>query len=152
MPMTKDVIIGISGLQFTGEENSDSLEMIAPGEYYYKNGKHYIKYEEVIEGFSETNHNLVKIDQTRLELTKKGLTNLHMIFEENKKNLSCYQTPFGSLMIGIEGGPVTIRETADQIRVYAKYSLAINYEHVADCVIQMNIQSKDAGDFSFKDL
>ncbi len=150
--MTKDVIIGISGLQFTGEENADSLEMIAPGEYYYMNGKHFVKYEEVIEGFPQTNHNLVKISPTKLEVTKKGLTNVHMIFEENKKNLSCYNTPFGNLMIGIEGGPVTIRETENRIHVRAGYSLDINYEHVADCVIQMNIQSKDAGEFSFKDM
>ena len=49
--MTKDVIIGISGLQFTGESGADSLEMIAPGEYFLRNGRHYVKYEEVIEGF-----------------------------------------------------------------------------------------------------
>ena len=141
MPMTKDVIIGISGLQFTGEENSDSLEMIAPGEYYYKNGKHYIKYEEVIEGFSETNHNLVKIDQTRLELTKKGLTNLHMIFEENKKNLSCYQTPFGSLMMGIETGVLEIKEEADQILVRMEYVLEIDDRKHADCELSIEISS-----------
>ena len=141
MPMTKDVIIGISGLQFTGEENSDSLEMIAPGEYYYKNGKHYIKYEEGIEGFSETNHNLVKIDQTRLELTKKGLTNLHMIFEENKKNLSCYQTPFGSLMMGIETGVLEIKEEADQILVRMEYVLEIDDRKHADCELSIEISS-----------
>ena len=70
--MTKDVIIGISGLQFTGESGADSLEMIAPGEYFLRNGRHYVKYEEVIEGFAERNQNLVKISPNKLEVTKKG--------------------------------------------------------------------------------
>ena len=54
--MTKDVIIGISGLQFTGESGADSLEMIAPGEYFLRNGRHYVKYEEVIEGFAAVSY------------------------------------------------------------------------------------------------
>lgn len=150
--MTKDVIIGVTGLQFTGEENAESLEMIAPGEYYMKNGKHYLKYEEVIEGFSETNRNLVKIEPGRVEVTKRGLTNMNMIFEENKKHVSCYQTPFGNLMIGIAGGPVTIEEKEDRLSVKANYSLDINYEHVSDCVIMINAQSKENGAFSFKNI
>ena len=81
-------------------------------------------------------------------MTKKGLTNIHMVFEENKKNLTCYSTPYGNLMIGIEGGPVSIQETDDRIEVRANYSLDINYEHVANCEIRMHIQSKEAQQFS----
>ena len=150
--MTKDVILGISGLQFTGESGADSLEMIAPGEYFLRNGRHYVKYEEVIEGFSERNQNLVKISPSKLEVTKKGLTNIHMVFEENKKNLTCYSTPYGNLMIGIEGGPVSIQETDDRIEVRANYSLDINYEHVANCEIRMHIQSKEAQQFSLTEM
>jgi len=150
--MTKDVIVGISGLQFTSEENSESLEMISPGEYFYKNGKHYVKYEEVVEGFSETNKNLIKIAPDKVEVTKRGLTNINMIFEENRKNVSLYQTPFGDLMIGIDGESITIKESENRIEVEAKYRLDMNYEHVSDCIIQIKIQSKDAEEFSFKNI
>ena len=54
--MTKDILLKISGMQFTAD-NSDPnepepVEIIAPGEYYFKNGKHYIIYDEVMEGFA----------------------------------------------------------------------------------------------------
>lgn len=150
--MTKDVIIGISGLHFTGDENADSLEMIAPGEYYFKNGKHYIKYEEVLEGYQEKNTNIVKIAPDKLEVTKKGITNVHMVFEQNTKNLACYSTPFGNLMFGIEGGSLSITESEDLIHVQTKYSLDINYEHVADCVIKLDIRPKQVGKFSFTNM
>ena len=39
--MTKDVLITISGIQMIDEEDSD-VEMIVRGDYYQKNGKHYI--------------------------------------------------------------------------------------------------------------
>ena len=65
-----------------------------------------------------------------------------MVFEENKKNLTSYSTPYGNLMIGIEGGPVSIQETDDRIEVRANYSLDINYQHVSECNINLDIHSK----------
>ena len=44
--MKKDVLLKISGMQFTADNNDlsdpEPIEIIAPGEYYFKNGKHYI--------------------------------------------------------------------------------------------------------------
>ena len=34
-----------------------------------------------------------------MELTKKGAVNVHMIFEKNKKNITYYNTPYGSLLV-----------------------------------------------------
>ena len=39
--MTKDVLIKISGLQAMDGE-SDDVEIITAGDYFQKNGKHYI--------------------------------------------------------------------------------------------------------------
>ena len=40
--MTKEVLVSISGLQMAPDEQSDSVEVIAPGEYYYRNNKHFV--------------------------------------------------------------------------------------------------------------
>ena len=150
--MTKEVLVTISGLQFSPETESESVELITSGSYYKKNGKHYIIYDEVMEGFEGSTKNIIKLTEDSLDVTKKGVTNVHMVFEENKKNLTCYSTPYGNLMIGIEGGPVSIQETDDRIEVRANYSLDINYEHVANCEIRMHIQSKDAQQFSLTEM
>ena len=48
--MTKEVLVSISGLQFElDEKETEAIEVICPGEYYFRNGKHYIIYEELIE-------------------------------------------------------------------------------------------------------
>ena len=49
--MTKDVIVSISGLQMPAEGEAEPVEVITVGDYYQKNGKHYVLYEEVNEGF-----------------------------------------------------------------------------------------------------
>lgn len=146
--MTKDVIVTISGLQFLGEEeDNESLELITTGNYYKKNGKHYILYDEVMEGFEGVTKNVVKINEGFMDITKKGVTNVHMMFEKNKKNITYYYTPFGSLLIGIDAKNLEVEETEDNINVKVNYNLEVNYEHLADCCITMNIKSKEARDF-----
>ena len=52
--MTKDILVSISGLQVSPEMESDTVEVISPGEYYYRNDKHFVVYEEAIDGKTET--------------------------------------------------------------------------------------------------
>lgn len=68
--MTKDVLITIRGVHTVDEEDND-VEMIVRGDYYQKNGKHYVLYEELIEGFKEPVKNIIKITSTSMDITKK---------------------------------------------------------------------------------
>ena len=86
--MTKDILVSISGLQVSPEMESDTVEVISPGEYYYRNDKHFVVYEEAIDGKTETVKNMVKLSKDCVEVTKKGPARIHMIFEKNKKNIS----------------------------------------------------------------
>ena len=102
--MTKNVLVTISGLHYDDsvmmvqEENSNeanSIEVTTPATYYLKNGKHYIVYDEVVEGIPGTIKNRIKIDEGKLlDITKSGITNSHMVFETDKINVTPYQTPY----------------------------------------------------------
>ena len=83
--MTKDVLLSIKGLQIGENEQNDTIEVISPGDYYFRNGKHFFMYEEVMEGQKESTRNMIKVRDNYMELTKKGAVNVHMIFEKNKK-------------------------------------------------------------------
>lgn len=146
--MTKEVLVSICGLQLAPEESQeDSVELIAPGEYYYKNEKHYVLYEEVSEDTSEVTRNVVKIKPGYMEVTKKGPSTVHMVFEAGKKTVTYYYTPFGGLHIGIDTKSVTVDETEDKISIKAAYDLEINYECVGNCNITIEVNSKEAKDF-----
>ena len=148
--MTKDVIVTISGLQFAQETETEPVEIVTAGSYYKKNGKHYIIYDEVMEGFEGSTKNIIKLTEDSLDVTKKGVTNVHMVFEENKKNITYYNTPFGNLFIFIDAEKIHVEESEENINVNVAYALEANYEHLADCRIQMNIKSKDARDFKLQ--
>ena len=111
--MTKDVLITIRGVHTMDEEDND-VEMIVRGDYYQKNGKHYVLYEELLEGFKEPVKNIIKITPTSMDITKKGTATTHMLFEKNRKNISCYSTPLGEMVVGIQANHFAVDEQADR--------------------------------------
>ena len=83
-----------------------------------------------------------------LEIMKSGLSNTHMVFEKNRKNLTYYRTPYGQMLVGVNTRNMEVRVADDEIDVQVKYELDVNHEPFADCSIKMNIVSKGSGNFS----
>ncbi len=151
--MTKEVLITIRGLQFVSQgDDAEPVEVVTPGEYYYKNGSHYLKFEEVTEGFTESTRNLMKFKKDYLEVRKKGLVDVNMLYELNKKTLSYYQTPFGVMHMGIATTSFSQKIEEHEIELNIDYALEMNESFVADCTIYINVKSREAGNFHLEPL
>ena len=149
--MTREVLLSIKGFQVIGETKEETggeeIEVVAPGKYRFQNEKHFVSYEEVIEGSSEKIQNLIKISDDIVEVTKRGFTNVHMVFEKNKRNMSYYDTPFGKFLVSIIAKNIQVIKEQGQISTRVDYSLDINYEHMADCTIEIKINAKNGTPF-----
>ena len=148
--MKKDVLIRVRGLQMMDtEDEQEPLEIVVPGQYYYRNGSHYLRYEEMMDDTAQPTVNYIKLSPQGVEVRKQGQVNVHMVFEQGKKNMTLYSTPFGTLQMGIAATGLEIMEDEDRIQMKVDYALDMNEEHVADCYLTVQAQSKDLGDFSF---
>jgi len=148
--MTKEVLVSVSGLQFA--VNSDEvIEVITGGEYYSRGGKQYILYDEMMEEYEGISKNTIKFTDGLVDITKKGLTNVHMVFEEKKKNMTYYNTPFGNLMIGLYTNKIQIEEKEEDIRIVVDYALDINYEFISDCVITIEVKAKQSAELALSE-
>lgn len=144
--MTKDVLISIKGLQFeASDQRNQAIEVISPGEYYYRNGKHFVLFEEVMEGENgggEITKCTLKAWENQIELIKKGVVNTHMVFGLGHKNITYYNTPFGQLLIGLDTGKIVITEKEKEIGIFLEYGMELNQGFVADCNIEITITGK----------
>lgn len=146
--MTQEVLLTISGLQSMEvmedrNEENEPIEVITPAKYYLKNGKHYILYEEPVEGMSGVIKNKIKITgDSSLEVMKSGITNSHMIFEKDKMNVSFYNTPYGQMQVGVHTRSMEVAVSEERISVEVEYGLDVNDEALADCKISLNIQPR----------
>ena len=158
--MTKDVLVSISGHHIdimaepedqvkALESGQDAIEVVTPASYYCRGGKHYILYDEVMEGMPGTIKNRIKITGTdSVEIVKSGLSSSHMIFEKNRKNLTYYRTPYGQMLAGVNTRNMEVSVEDDRINVQVDYELDVNHEPLADCKIRLDIVSKNSGEFS----
>ena len=147
--MTQDVLLTISGLHDMAfadpEENEENepIEVITPASYYWKNGKHYILYDEVMEGIPGVVKNKIKITgEDSMEIMKSGITNAHMVFEKNQMNVTYYDTPYGQLHVGIHTRKLDVNVDDERIDIAVEYGLDVNHEATADCRIAMSIRPK----------
>lgn len=147
--MTKDVLVSIQGLQFadseirnaTSDEDLDLIETICPGEYYYRNGAHFVLYDELMEGYEEPVRNMIKLRDKEFTYTKKGPVNAQLVFAEGKKTMTDYVTPFGNIMIALDTNEIMVDESNESMRIHICYGLEANYQFIADCEITIVIKA-----------
>ena len=146
--MQKEVLIHVRGLQMMdAQSDQEPIEIVVPGQYYFRNGFHYLRYEEILDESSEPTVNYIKMSERGLEVSKKGLVNVHMVFEQGKKNMTYYTTPYGTLQMGIAATNLELTESEENLHMKADYALDMNEEHVADCYLTVQAQSKDSDEF-----
>lgn len=146
--MDKNVLIHVRGLQMMDmDDKQEPIEIVVPGQYYFRDGSHYLRYEEILDEVAEPTVNYIKMSPDGMEVRKKGLVNVHMVFEQGKKNMTFYSTPFGTLQMGIAATGMELNESEDSIDMKVDYALDMNEEHVADCYLSVQAQPADSKDF-----
>lgn len=137
--MTKNVIITVRGLQ--PEVNAEEpIEIISTGTYHRRNDTHYLMYEEADEDGRLTK-NRIKITKDALEMVKQGGTATQMFFARGEKQYSCYQTPFGEMMLGMTTNHFSVEESKEQLSAKLIYGLEINGEHISECELDIEVKS-----------
>lgn len=138
--MNRNVKLSIVGLHFNGGQEEAAEETSCLAEYFQKNGSHYLLYEEQQEGASGTLKNRIKCRGKLVELTRQGMVQTHMIFEENKKHMTRYATPYGEIMLGIHTKNVSVEEQEKGILINIEYTLEAEEEHLSDCRLKLRVE------------
>lgn len=138
--MTKDVLITISGMQFDIED--EPIELVTAGTYYLKNGKHYVLYEEQPEDNGPITKNVVKFHDGHFEMTKKGGNNSFLMFDQDQKTSTLYQTPAGPVQIDVITHELSMVEKEEEIQVNVRYALNMNYNFISECEVTFKVQAR----------
>lgn len=143
--MTKDVLLKITGIHDeAGSDSSEAgeLEVITRASYYTKKNKHYLFYDEPVEGSASVIKNKIQYEEGgKLEIVKSGATNSHLTFEDGKLNVSDYSTPYGQLVVGTHTKRLIFDVAEDVLKIEVAYELDINGAKLADSEIYMTVTS-----------
>jgi uncharacterized beta-barrel protein YwiB (DUF1934 family) len=140
--MEKEVFITIKGVH-TAEGEADETEIIIPGTYYFRDGKHFVCYEEANEHTGEVSKSLLKISPSSVEMIKRGSNATHLVFEKDKKYYTNMKTEIGALSLAMDTKAVQIQGTQEDRTIEAtiSYSLEMNEQKVSDCQVKIVVSS-----------
>lgn len=145
--MTKDIILTISGLHATDGETDDPVEIITPGQYFLKNGKHFVVYDEVMEGIEGSVKSTIKFTESKVELMRTGAASTRMEFEEEKEHMVIYQTPMGPLSISLYTEELVSKIEEDKMEMEIRYSLKAEDQLLTESTVRIEICPKELKSF-----
>ena len=99
--MEKDVIISIQGMQNYEGQDPDAMELVTEGKLAEAEGGLCLSYQESeLTGMAGTT-TVFHVEPEKITLLRIGSVSSAMVFEQGKRHMSLYSTPFGSMEIGI---------------------------------------------------
>ena len=139
--MTKDIIIEISGAQNYEDQEPDSVALVTTGKFKEVENGAIITYEEsIMEGMAPT-LSTVDIDGDVITVSRTGQTRSHMVFQLGQKHLSYYDTPYGSLTVGVSTKRIEKRISETDGEILIEYAMEINSALVGENSLCMKFRN-----------
>ena len=141
--MTKDIIVTISGLHETDGDTDAPIETMTPGQYYLKNGKHYVVFDEMLEGLEGSVKSTIKFTEDQVELIRNGAASTRMLFQPGHENMVIYQTPMGPLSISLYTEEIRAQIGEGRMKLEIEYSLKTEGVVVSESTVNIEICPKE---------
>ena len=137
----QDYIIKVRGRQII-EDDSDTIELTVHGSYEEKDGHKIIKYREYTgDDINEYTDTTVDIDKNSVVTVKKqGVDTSLMILEKDKRHQSQYETPLGSIIMGVNTIGVINRLSKSGGVLKVKYQVDFFSNYTTDNILEIIVK------------
>ena len=139
--MTDNVIISIKGKQLYAESAPEEMELVTSGTLKRDGaGGYTVSYQETeLTGLEGTTTKL-HIRDGQVTLLREGSINSQMVFEEGRRHLSMYETPYGALSIGVNTRRMrsTLSEAGGDLEI--DYAIEIDNLIAGQNLFRMNVR------------
>ncbi|MFL0195572.1 DUF1934 domain-containing protein [Clostridium sp. WILCCON 0269] len=137
--MKKKAIISVSSKQVDNEV----IEVVTPGNFYMKNDSYYAVYEETELSGMEGTTTTLKIKDDKFSLIRMGSTSTKMDFNKNKKSVSIYKTPYGTIELKIQTSRLNININEAGGDVFVNYSMSAAGQAPQNTQLRINIKTQE---------
>ena len=137
--MHDNVIISIKGKQ-VNENGPDEMELVTEGRLICNDKGVLVSYQESeLTGLQGTT-TMLRINGPVVTLLREGTVNSQMVFEAGRRHLSMYETPYGSMSVGINTRRVknTIGETGGDLEI--DYAIEIDHLLAGQNLFQIKVR------------
>ena len=146
--MEKDVVISIKGMQKYDDADPDTIELVTEGRLMRDDAGYTLTYQESeLTGLDGT-MTTIQVEGEQVTLLRVGEVNAQMVFQEGRRHLSMYNTPYGAMSVGVNTRHLLadLNDRGGDIEI--DYAIEINHVIAGRSIFQIKV--KEAKGFSLK--
>ena len=139
--MKKDVIISIKGKQSYPQCPPEIIELVTEGVLEDRGDQGItLSYAESEVTGLEGTVTTIQVEPRRVTLLREGSVNSQMVFEEGRRHLSMYNTPYGALSVGINTRKMrsSLSGTGGDVTIY--YALEIEHGQAGQNMFHIRVR------------
>ena len=141
--MDKSVIISIKGRQSYENVEDETIELVTEGLLAKEGeGAYTLSYQETELTGLEGTLTTFQIEDGRITLMRHGEVNSQMVFEEGRRHLSMYNTPYGALAVGIKTHSMDCRMDDHGGSIEINYAIEIEHAVAGQNLFQIQVREK----------
>lgn len=138
--MEKDVIISIRGTQDYSGTDPDTMELVTEGKLAVQDGALCLSYEESELTGMEGTTTVFQVEPEKVTLLRLGSVQSEMVFEEGRRHMSLYSTPYGNMEIGVRARRLnsTLEPTGGRLEI--DYDIEINHMLAGQSLFRIDVR------------
>lgn len=141
--MENNVIISIKGKQTYEDMDDETIELVTEGRLDEDGDAGYtLSYQESELTGLEGTLTTFQIEPDRITLMRIGEVNSQMVFEEGRRHLSMYNTPYGALSVGVSTKKMRSRIGLSGGDIEIDYAIEIDHAVAGENLFQINVRKK----------
>ena len=138
-----NVIISIRGMQSYEDADDETIELVTEGRLEADGNDGYtLSYQESELTGLEGTLTTIQVEKGRVTLMRVGEVNSQMVFEEGRRHLSMYNTPYGALSVGISTRRMRSDLRPDGGAIEIDYAIEIDHAVAGSNFFQINVRKK----------
>ena len=145
--MEKDVVISIKGIQKYENTDPDVIELVTAGRLTRVGESYTLSYQESELTGLEGTLTTIQVDGKQVTLMRVGEFTSQMVFQEGRRHLSMYNTPYGAMAIGVNTRHLLADLTDQGGDIEIDYAIEIDHALAGRNVFQIKVSaaSDEAG-------
>ena len=141
--MEKDVVISIKGMQKYEGNDPDTVELVTAGRLMKDKAGYTLSYQESEITGLEGTLTTIQVEGAQVTLMRMGEFNSQMVFQEGRRHLSMYNTPYGAMSVGVNTRHLLADLSDKGGDIEIDYAIEIDHAIAGRSVFQIKVREAD---------
>ena len=148
--MDKEVVISIKGIQKYEGALPDVVELVTAGRLVREGSSYTLSYQESELTGLEGTLTTIQVEGEQVTLMRVGEFNSQLVFQEGRRHLSVYNTPYGAMSVGVHTRHLLAELSDRGGDIEVDYSIEVDHTLAGRNIFRISVKESEGGLESLK--